>query len=44
MLHSFFLLVRREAEKLTQWLKEARRKASVAINEPFRFGSLKTES
>jgi parvulin-like peptidyl-prolyl isomerase len=37
------LLGRREAEKLSEWLKEARRKASVHINEPFRFGSLTSE-
>jgi len=37
------LLGKREAEKLTNWLKEARRKASIHVNEPFRFGSLKTE-
>jgi parvulin-like peptidyl-prolyl isomerase len=37
------LLGKREAEKLTKWLKEARRKASIHINEPFRFGALKTE-
>lgn len=33
----------REAEKLTGWLKDARRKASIRINEPFRFGALKNE-
>lgn len=37
------LLGQRQAEKLTNWLKEARRKATVRINEPFRFGALKTE-
>jgi parvulin-like peptidyl-prolyl isomerase len=37
------LLGKRQAEKLTDWLKEARRKASIHINEAFRFGALKTE-
>jgi len=37
------LLETREAERLAEWLKDARRKASVHINEPFRFGSLKNE-
>lgn len=37
------LLEKREAERLAEWLKDSRRKASVHINEPFRFGSLKTE-
>jgi peptidyl-prolyl cis-trans isomerase C len=37
------LLETREAERLDEWLKDSRRKASVHINEPFRFGSLKTE-
>jgi foldase protein PrsA len=37
------LLGKLEADKLTAWLKEARRKATVRINEPFRFGALKTE-
>lgn len=37
------LLSKRQAEELTNWLKEARRKATVRVNEPFRFGSLKTE-
>ena len=37
------LLSKRQAEELTNWLKEARRKATVHINEPFRLGALKTE-
>lgn len=37
------LLSRRQAEQLTNWLKDARRKAAVHVNEPFRFGALKTE-
>jgi parvulin-like peptidyl-prolyl isomerase len=37
------LLGKLEADKLTAWLKDARRKAIVRINEPFRFGALKTE-
>jgi parvulin-like peptidyl-prolyl isomerase len=37
------LLGKLEADKLTAWLKDARRKATVRINEPFRFGVLKTE-
>lgn len=37
------LLAAREAEKLTDALKELRRKAKVRINEPFRFGALKNE-
>jgi parvulin-like peptidyl-prolyl isomerase len=37
------LLAKRQGEELTNWLKEARRKAAVHINEPFRFGALKTE-
>ena len=37
------LLARLEADKLNAWLKDARRKANVRINEPFRFGALKTE-
>ncbi len=36
------LLAKLEADKLTAWLKEARRTADVRINEPFRFGALKT--
>jgi parvulin-like peptidyl-prolyl isomerase len=35
------LLSEREAKNLTDWLKAARQKASVRINEPFRFGALK---
>jgi parvulin-like peptidyl-prolyl isomerase len=37
------LMSQREAAKLSDWLKEARRKAKVRINEPFRFGALKDE-
>ncbi|HEX5702137.1 MAG TPA: peptidylprolyl isomerase [Pyrinomonadaceae bacterium] len=37
------LLAKRQAEELTKWLKESRRKATVRVNEPFRFGALKTE-
>lgn len=33
----------REAVKLTDFLKETRRRANVRINEPFRFGKLKDE-
>jgi parvulin-like peptidyl-prolyl isomerase len=37
------LLAEREATKLTESLKELRRKAKVHINEPFRVGALKAE-
>jgi parvulin-like peptidyl-prolyl isomerase len=37
------LLSERQAAKLTESLKEMRRKAKVHINEPFRFGALKNE-
>jgi peptidyl-prolyl cis-trans isomerase C len=37
------LQTQREAARLTDWLKEARRKANVRINEPFRFGKLRDE-
>lgn len=37
------LLAGREAAKLTESLKEIRRKAKIQINEPFRFGALKSE-
>ena len=37
------LMAGREAAKLTETLKELRRKARVRINEPFRFGALKNE-
>src|SRR5256714_1674857 len=37
------LLTQRQAARLTDWLKEARRTAKVRINEPFRFGALKNE-
>jgi peptidyl-prolyl cis-trans isomerase C len=37
------LLTEREAAKLGDWLKDARHKAKIHINEPFRVGALKTE-
>jgi peptidyl-prolyl cis-trans isomerase C len=37
------LQTEREAARLTDWLKEARRTATVRINEPFRFGKLRDE-
>jgi parvulin-like peptidyl-prolyl isomerase len=37
------LQTQREAARLTDWLKEARRTANVRINEPFRFGKLRDE-
>lgn len=37
------LVAEREAKNLTDWLREARRKAAVRINEPYRFGALKNE-
>ncbi|MDT4896311.1 MAG: foldase protein PrsA [Acidobacteriota bacterium] len=37
------LLAEHEAARLTDSLKELRRKAKVRINEPFRFGALKSE-
>jgi parvulin-like peptidyl-prolyl isomerase len=37
------LLGKLEAQKLTDWLKAARRNAKIHINEPYRFGALKTE-
>ena len=38
------LLHRRlEAQKLSDWLKEARSKAKIRIEEPYRFGALKAE-
>ncbi len=37
------LMAAREAAKLKDWLKEARSHAKVRVNEPFRFGALKTE-
>lgn len=37
------LLGKLEAQKLSTWLKDARRNATVRINEPYRFGNLKTE-
>lgn len=35
------LLAPREAERLNSWLREARQRARVRLNEPFRFGKLK---
>jgi len=37
------LQTEREAARLTDWLKEARRTATVRISEPFRFGKLRDE-
>jgi parvulin-like peptidyl-prolyl isomerase len=37
------LLGKLEAQKLNDWLKDARGKAKVLINEPYRFGALKAE-
>jgi len=37
------LLNEREAKNLTDWLRVARQKATIRINEPFRFGALKAE-
>ena len=37
------LMAAHEAAKLKDWLKDARSHARVRINEPFRFGALKTE-
>lgn len=37
------LMAEREAAKLTESLRELRRKARVRLNEPFRFGALKNE-
>ncbi|HYJ46048.1 MAG TPA: peptidyl-prolyl cis-trans isomerase, partial [Pyrinomonadaceae bacterium] len=37
------LRAEREAAKLKDWLKEARHKAKVRVEEPFRFGALKSE-
>ncbi|HEX8775655.1 MAG TPA: peptidylprolyl isomerase [Pyrinomonadaceae bacterium] len=37
------LVAQREAARLTEWLSEIRRKATVRINEPFRFGKLRDE-
>jgi parvulin-like peptidyl-prolyl isomerase len=34
---------RLEAQNLADWLKDARRKANIRIEEPYRFGALKTE-
>lgn len=35
------LLAQREAQRLNDWLRDARRQANIRINEPFRFGKLK---
>ncbi len=37
------LLSEREAKNLVDWLRSARQKASIRINEAFRFGALKNE-
>ena len=37
------LMGEREAARLAEWLRQARRKARIHINEPFRTGALKTE-
>ena len=37
------LMGERESARLTEWLKEARLKARIHINEPFRTGALKIE-
>ena len=37
------LLSEREAQVLSEWLKDVRSKASIRINEPFRFGALRDE-
>jgi parvulin-like peptidyl-prolyl isomerase len=37
------LLGKLQSESLTNWLNDARAKASIQINDPFRFGSLKTK-
>lgn len=37
------LMGEREAGRLTDWLKEARHKTKIHVNEPFRLGALKTE-
>ncbi len=37
------LFAEREAKKLSEWLKQTRRKTSIRISEPFRFGALKNE-
>lgn len=37
------LMAEQEAARLTEWLKEARHKTKIHINEPFRIGGLKTE-
>ncbi|HVQ40362.1 MAG TPA: peptidylprolyl isomerase [Pyrinomonadaceae bacterium] len=37
------LLAEREAKNLADWLRAARQKASIRINEPYRFGALKSE-
>jgi peptidyl-prolyl cis-trans isomerase C len=37
------LLAEREAAQLKDWLKAARRRADIRLNDPFRFGALKDE-
>ena len=37
------LLAQREAARLTDWLTQTRRQATIRINEPFRFGKLRDE-
>ncbi|MDQ3816708.1 MAG: peptidylprolyl isomerase [Acidobacteriota bacterium] len=37
------LLAQRQAATLADWLKDARHKVKIQINEPFRFGALKAE-
>jgi parvulin-like peptidyl-prolyl isomerase len=37
------LLSAKEAARLTEWLKDARRRAKIHVNEPFRVGALKSE-
>jgi parvulin-like peptidyl-prolyl isomerase len=37
------LIAQREAARLTEWLRETRRRATIRITEPFRFGKLRDE-
>ena len=37
------LLTVRQASTLSGWLKQARRQTAIHINEPVRFGALRTE-
>jgi len=37
------LLAERQAQTLNDWLKDARRKAAIKLNEPYRFGELRKE-